>query len=322
MSPLEHPRAATLSLGTAAALLFPFIALGEPTTLIPEPAREAGYLVHTFQSDHFGEDNVDVKSTCMPGYQWYFDCPGQPAKVTLNPDGSITVLSTPKERNGGVATIGKSAKTPFFHGTSFGGGGYFEATLKFDSGNVRSAVGFPSWWAIAVEHLCTISGGSCGSGDQWPLAPIRYNHFGELDFFEFNRQDDHSYGGTLHDWYGEFNVTCKSYCNVDSGYGTSTRVVPADTDWSQYHRIGALWVSATPNARGCVTFYFDERPVGQPLCWERFVAQSPPPGTDAGWTFGVLDRDHLVLVFGSGSSPMTVKAVNVWQQNPTQDLVQ
>jgi hypothetical protein len=88
--------------------------------------------------------------------------------------------------------------------------------------------------------------------------------------------------------------------------------VPVNTDYTQYHRYGFLWVPATAIEKGYAEFYFDGQKVGTRTAWSRYSGQAPPP--KAPWTFGILDKNHIVLILGTGlGERMTIRSMDVWQ---------
>jgi len=99
-------------------------------------------------------------------------------------------------------------------------------------------------------------------------------------------------------------------------------MAPSNIDWTQYHKIGFLWVPATSSTNGSATYYLDRQQMGDAATWAQFTGQSPPP-TGQPWTFGILDSQHLAIMIGTGTNqPMTVQSVNVWQASAAGNLVQ
>ena len=97
---------------------------------------------------------------------------------------------------------------------------------------------------------------------------------------------------------------------------------PADTDFTQYHRFGYLWVPATASSDGSAQYDSDGQATNDKITWSQYQDQPPPPG-GAPWTFGILDRDHLGLDLGtSASMPMAVLSVDVWQASEAANLRQ
>jgi hypothetical protein len=118
----------------------------------------------------------------------------------------------------------------------------------------------------------------------------------------------------VHHWYGEGEKSCPGqlWCNVQA----VTLIPLAET--TTPHKYGMLWVPATATQRGFDKWYLDGKQQGQTLSWARQdpTAYPPPPTQDAPWTYGVIDLNHMALVFGGGvSAPITVYDVEVWQAN-------
>jgi len=227
-----------------------------------------------------------------------------------------------------VASAALADNAQQFQGVAFGGGAYFEATLKFDGWQGQSSnpdsilAGWPAFWSMSIEHLAQISIGA----DQWPGQITGYEHYGEIDFFEYDlahsQATDYVYGGSIHDFYGVFDQTCapSAYCSIENPYSTKIKLVPANTDFSTYHTYGMLWVPATPAVDGYVQWYFDGEAVGQPVTWAQFTNQSPAD-TLANQDFGIVDSQHLVVILGTAAQyPMTVAEINVWQKSANDNI--
>lgn len=316
-------------LTTRAALCGMMIAVGAKVAAapsvpsVPPQAAAVGYRTETFATvSNFTPQTVDQKLTYASGYQWYFFnlCSTVPARLpttTLNTDGSITVASFTNNFEATIASAAEIPAAPYFRGAAFGGGGYFEATLSFDAKAVNLGTGWPAWWTLALEEA------DGHHGDQWVGQKTGYEHFIEPDIFEYDQGAAHpaAYYGSIHDWSGIWNATCKSYCEVSSSYDISVRPVPTGTNFSAYHRYGLLWVPATATKKGSITYYFDGGQVGRAITYSQFTNQAPPPTAATPWTFGVIDRQHLVLILGAGSStPMRVQSVTVWQASRANNL--
>ena len=246
--------------------------------------------------------------------------------VVANTDGSITLLGGGAS-NGQVASATSAANADKFEGVAFGGGAYFEATLKFDgwqdqSSNPNStSTGWPAFWSMSIEHLAQ------NGTDQWPGQPIGYEHFVEIDFLEYDlayaQKTNDVYNGSIHDSHGVYKQTCapSSYCEIQNRYSTKIKKVPANTDFSAYHTYGLLWVPATATADGYAQWYFDGEEVGRAITWELFTNQSPA-STSAAMNYGILDLQHLVVILGTGLRyPMTVSAVSVWQKSADGNVI-
>jgi hypothetical protein len=297
----------------------------------PPQASAVGYTVNTFHStfaNDVGKSSIGAK------YNWFLDkwwtwAATRPESLTFTPGSGITIT------DGGDTsgyTIGTAASLKYpprnWVGKAFGGGAYFEAELKFDPAAVKKEglVGYPAWWLEPIEHL------ALPNTSQWQGQEAGYEHFTELDIFEYNqwkRHPDYVYSGAVHEWYGVYHKTCpppNGFCRVsNTGNGTNYNnfliETPPSTDFSQFHKLGLLWVPASNTAQGYLQYYFDGVPMsGDRITWDKFTNQSPPPGLTP-WTFGVTDRMHFVLILGTGNGlPMTVRAVNVWQASTAQNL--
>ncbi|MGH3429995.1 MAG: hypothetical protein ACRDQZ_20905 [Mycobacteriales bacterium] len=294
-------------------------ALASP--LPPAPAAAAGYRLETFATNgSFSPRTVDTRLTFASGYQWYlfnfYGTKPEPALVSLNADGSATVSSFGNEE-ATMASAAQISAAPYFRGTAFGGGAYFEATLAFDAKAVNLRNGWPAWWTVAVEDI------DGGHGDQWPGQPAGYDNFAEPDIFEYDQGPNYpnAYFGSMHEWYGLWAHTCAAYCEVSSAYAAGVRMVPAGTNFAAYHRYGMLWIPATATKKGSLTYYFDGVQTGQPFTYSQFNHQPPPPTANTPWAFGVLDNQHLVLILGSGAStPLQVRSVSVWQASAAKNV--
>lgn len=309
----------TLALGGAAEA-----AARRGGTPVPAAATAAGYKTLTFSTMVFNTSNVDMSKTYASGFQWYpwnfFGATPDATTVTLNSNGSTTLLGNATISQGILATAGKLPSSPFFVGTAFGGGFYVEAELSFRASTVNTAKGWPSWWSMAIEHLDQQT-----TTDQWAGQAPGYEHFIEYDFFEYDTAFltvPNQYGGTLHDWFGIFNSTCPpAYCAVTTPFSTANRVVPAGTDFALFHRYGALWIPATGSANGMLAFFFDDVQIGPATLYSQFTTQAPPPTLTTPWTWGVIDQQHLALILGAGtSSPVTVRSVHAWQASAANNL--
>jgi hypothetical protein len=300
---------------------------------LPKNAIDAGYLTNTLHST-FTTSNVDVGATHATGFDWYpWNLYGtaDPSKIVVNADKSITLEGDTTGPNGELVS-GARGGTGFV-GTAFGGGGYFEATFKFDPNDTIDAgyAGWPSWWSIPVDHIVE-SAGTWWNGD----AATNYNNDVEVDYFEYDIQGRglDIYGATIHDWYGTYETTCpgKSYCDWRTPNAVSQRTVPTGTDFTKYHSAGYLWVPATSTTPGSATFYFDRVLVGATTTWNAWTDLPPlaetadgappaPPSPQPAWALSTMDQEHYFLVLGTGpKEPMTVQEVDVWQASDATNI--
>ncbi len=290
---------------------------------IPPQAAAAHYTVRTFSST-FSANQVDITNSLESGFKWYpfhfFGVSTNLSSIVLNTDRSVTLLGDTTGPGGELATASSTGTRNGFVGTAFGGGGYFEATFKFDPRDVvkNNFNGWPAWWSMAIEHMVGLE------TRQWLGQQTGYEHFIEADFFEYDLKDYagkgklNYFGGALHDWFGLPGDKYK-YSHVTPPYSVVVREVPINTDFTQYHRYGFLWVPATGTRDGYAEHYFDGRKVGRRVAWRQYTNQKPPPRPP--WMFSIIDHNHLVLILGTGlNEPMTVLSVNVWQASDDHNM--
>ena len=102
----------------------------------PPQAVAVGYRNLVFDTAVFNHSTVDTANNQAPGFQWYlwapyYGPPANPAKIVLNGDGSVTFMGD--KENASLATASYTGTPGGFVGSTFGGGGYFEATLRIQS---------------------------------------------------------------------------------------------------------------------------------------------------------------------------------------------
>ena len=299
---------------------------------VPPQAAAAGYLTKTFSST-FSKESIDLYNTGRSGFAWYpshffGQQPSRPESVQINPGDGIELGAGDLAASFETAAPARTASR--WVGVAFGGGAYFEATLKFDPArtaqpNRRKA--WPAFWSLAIEHAASLG------GQQWPGELPGYTHFIEADFFEYDVwafSPRHYYGGAMHDWFGIYNKTCpgSSFCGVSNAGRGGTRFTnfvvktPQTTDYTRFHRFGFLWVPATSTRQGYAQYYFDGIATDDRVTWDKYTDQPPPPGQSP-WTFGIIDKQHLVLILTTGiGQPMTVRSVVVWQATADNNLIQ
>jgi hypothetical protein len=316
--------AKSVRMGIAAATVSGLLAGGSAAaSLPPADAAAAGFTQNTLSA--FKPGSIDVDDTKKSGFSWYFYhfYGSQPRRqnIVLNSDGSVTFNGDTTGPNGQLATAAPAKNGAKFVGVAFGGGAYIEAAIKFDPNAARSKIsnGWPSFWAMSLEHLAT-------GAAQWVGKPPGYEQFIEADFFEYDIDGPNLglnyYGANLHDWYGVYNQTCPGhpFCDSWRDYSDVKTAVSPTTDFTQYHTYGFLWLPASDSKAGQVQFYFDGSRVGKTITWAKFAHQMDIPDGQP-WKFGALDKQHLVLILGTGlGKPMTVGSLNVWQSSNDQNL--
>lgn len=284
---------------------------------VPPAAAAVGYNTLTYSSTFSGD--IDLSQTYASGFNWYvWDWfGGSVSPSTIVPfSGGVTLTGATAGPNGTMATAADPLGGNFV-GTVFGGGLYIEAKIQFDPSQVNAGTqGWPSFWSLSLEQ-------SLGTS-QWPGQATGYTTGVEADFMEFERPiSTTGYGGTIHQAYGKFNITCPpNYCQYSPSVG-SPRIVNPNTDFSRAHVYGWLWVPATVTTNGYIKFYFDGQQIGPATAWTQFVGgagQIPPPDNQP-WAFGSMDTQHYFIILGTGpSQPMVINYVNVWQLNANNNI--
>ena len=178
-----------------------------------------------------------------------------------------------------------------------------------------SFTGPASFWANDIE---TMDGISTGTGpNQWPGQAAGYGDWIEADFAEFDATG--VYGLGIHNW----------FAGVGSGNDTNTGpisgspVSPPGADYTKPNTYGFLWVPAAATTQGYAKFYFNGVQVGNTITWNQYnPSAGPAPSISNGTAFSVLDKLHLALILGTGSSgtPNTVYSVSVWQNSSAGDI--
>ncbi len=291
----------------------------------PAPAAAVGFNTETFCTNTFTTANTDTTGGLNPGFAWYtLNCFGShfskptPAYV-LNGDGSITLGTS----SGGPAlmwSVHCITGAPYWRGTAYGGGMYWEATVQFPH-SANSGNPFPSMWMQAAESFS--NPGGLNPASQWPGQADGYDHFEEVDLIEYM-------GGTLttdrcsHDWYGPHGSGF-SWANEFSSCDYPTQTLAY---FSSPHTYGILWVPATASTNGKLVWYVDGAVV-KTLTWAQFIptncqsrsTQCPPPIGSTNWSPGKIDYDHMVLTFdGSGTVPNTISNVHVFQASAVNNV--
>jgi hypothetical protein len=165
---------------------------------------------------------------------------------------------------------------PHYHAWRYG---YFEARMKWQPG----AGAWPAFWLIPVHAAMN------GEAPQ---------EAGEIDIFEGQGTEPHTFFGTLHRWKGSLEL--------DSTSRHNRFPLPPQADFARYHTYGLLW------APGRVTWYFDDIALHSEPTYPIFDRQdyclilSMQAGSD--WKSG-----DLRAVAGQ-SLQLTVDWVRVWQK--------
>ncbi len=349
---------AWLSLLILAALFSVCEAKPRGGTPIPAPALLAGYTINTYHigpkgpinatNTPFSTATVDQSLTYVGGFLLYYynffgQSPITPSLNTFNSDGTITLAG---EFPSALATVGQTGGSPPFVGIAFGCGAYFTAEISF-SNTIALAGVVPSFYSFSLEHLVYPPG---NAAQAWTGQTPPYDHFIEIDFLEWNRDQTvspNNFGSQVHEYWGPSNGglcppadTGGGYCWLSLGVAESSVGVPHKTDNTEYHRFAKLWIPATSNSQGSLTTYYDDIPMpgaygGQDqIFYTQFTQQAPPPGTpptyipatSQPWAFGIVDIQHQVPILLAGlatplnsfnppGNSMTVRSMDVWQNS-------
>ncbi len=266
----------------------------------PAPAAAVGYNTRTFGP------NLTIGTNWFKSNVYGSDPNGQ--NVTQSGNGVILAGGS-NTYNDHLGTARMTGATTW-QGTAFGGGAYMEATLSFSGtlvGWTQPQVGWPSWWANAMEAYD-------GSPMQWPGQVTGYKNSVEPDFMEFMQAGNSTvYSSGLHNWYGT------NGSDVATNWANTS--FPAGLNGSQSHKYGALWVPATSTTQGYMKYYLDGV-LQRTQVWNKYSTATPPPPVIGTSAFSILDNLHLRLILGTHpNNPMTVTSVEVWQASAANNLV-
>ncbi|WP_363349453.1 hypothetical protein [Methylocystis echinoides] len=287
----------------------------------PNDPSASGYR-KVFEDDFIDNAGIDLNRTGKPGYRWYLTkfikghVPTPPESLVVK-DGVLTLTPT-DSTNWSLASAGPSQNGTGYVGQAFGGGFFVEARISFSPNLSNAERGWPAFWSIAIEKL-TLNG-----ADHWEDQEPEFEHFAEDDLFEYNISawaGPNSFTSTMLDWYGKWRKTCsEGFCRIGN-FGKPSRFdnhvvhIREVVNWREFHRIAQLWIPATsePNSKGYIQNYFDGLPTRSRVSWSKYQEGTPPPPTgDA--IFSIIDRQHLVIIIGSGmDQPLRVDWVRVWQ---------
>jgi beta-glucanase (GH16 family) len=251
------------------------IALATP----PAPPAQFGRYQLVF-SDEF--NNLDLGTsqdgTSAQSHTWYegvwFNKNHAPREdfLAANSALSLTWKRGQLQSDSSVSTF--SRRDPNYHAWRYG---YFEARMKW-----RPEEGaWPAFWMIPVQPA--FSDGPMESG--------------EIDIFEGQGSDPHTFFGTIHRWSGQKQLASSSPHNHFP--------LSPNTDFSQFHTYGLLWVP------GRVTWYFDDVPLHSETTYDVFDRQdfflvlAMQEGSD--WKAGDLTG------VSAETLTLTVDWVRVWQ---------
>jgi hypothetical protein len=268
----------------------------EQAAQVPEPAAAVGFNTRTFGP------SVTI------GRNWhkftFFGVSPSNINAVQNSDGSVTINPGGNDYGAMLCTTARGPGTSFT-GVAFGGGGYFQATMKF--------AGPASFWANDIENM---NGLSAGLGPHhWPGQAYVYGNWIEVDFAEFDTAN--VYGFAIHNWYGRVGSGAKT-STLESG----SPVFSPGADYTKPNTYGFLWVPAAGSRQGYAKFFFNGVKIGNTITWNQYnPSVGPPPSTSNGTAYSVLDTLHLALILGTGTSTSnTIYNVEVWQASAADDI--
>jgi hypothetical protein len=268
----------------------------------PAQAATVGFNCETFFDGPWSLATIDINNTKGAGFKWYTDMTwpqstfysspvsawrnlgtNSPGDFSISGGDLVFAPQAPVTFDGGIhagniMTCTAIADPPYYRGTTFSGGAYFEVLATWPNGTAHGSE--PSWpnaWTMAIKFLT-------GTG----VLPF---NFSEMDIFES------AFGRNFHQWEidGVTLIDHASNCGAcgipPSGVKYGFLVVP-----------GAL-NGGTPK----VDYYANDA----------FVATSAPPSPYTQAVFETAAADPTCLILGTAqSNPMTVQTVRVWQQQP------
>jgi hypothetical protein len=288
----------------------------------PKQAGIAGFKNRVFFDDFTDGSTIDLTNTQTGNFNWYrsqWFNHGNTAidAADLSVSNSVLTIASTNGREL-VSAFDTDPQVPDqFHGNVFGGGGYFEARLKYDPAQV-GAIG-PYFYLMSIEHIADAAEWNDTDNTSlghWPGQQPRYGHWIEVDIFETLGNNATAYQAHVHDWSG-LKASKIDIRNDDSYW------VAADLT-NDFHVYGALWVPQNGETPGRVEFYFDnvkkqtvyfKGPVGDPpLPGQPNGNWSPSLPGQAAQTYAVIDQHRLAMnLHGSATCPLHVDWVKVWK---------
>jgi len=278
---------------------------------------------HLVFSDEFDSiSTIDINESGEPRFKWFTtpffiaSSKRNSSNISVN-NGVLTLTSNDTSvLNTNIATAMPSDNDQGWIGNAFHVGAYFEARISFDSTQIDTSKGWPSFWSMGIEHMANKGADLCHGKANG------YKHFIEDDFFEYvtaSFSRENSYAATMHDWYGIYKKTCpKGFCDINntpkggSNFKNAFIKTSNDIDWTEFHTIGQLWIPASADHTGYVQNYFDGKLMST-VTWDKADSLDtvPPTGNQV---FNIIDQSNLVLILGTGiNQPLKVDWVRVWQ---------
>lgn len=301
--------------------------VAQAATPVPAVCVASGQTTLTFASDFAGgHGDFDTDMTYHSGFHWYrwnfLNVKPDPARSYIKPGGGLVVSAHDGGFQGHVTSAARIAGAPGFVGTAFGGGACIAVTLRFKPDRQASLPGHPSFWTMSLEHLLD------NGADQWPGMPQAYKHFVEWDIFEYYKAPEPQFLSSWIDWYGYYILEkgnsramrgcVRPYCKKAGSFVNNVSAFPNGLDWNNWQQIIGLWVPKNSTQHGYIQVFLNGRPISVRKEWDSMSKSAMRE--EALLNFSSLDSQHQVLVISSGSLPMEIASVNVWQKNADSNM--
>lgn len=321
------------------AMAWPRRGPAPPSPTIPAPAAAVGYTTLAFSDNFSSIGTIDVNCTNAPGYNWYAEqWFSNPQSCTAPSNISVSGGTLNLAGNGIQSAVATLPSSPYFVGTVFAHGAYFEASLSFDPAQGAGKTYWPSFWAIAMEHIQDNKDGQVA--EQWPGQVTGYSLFGELDFFEACCGGSYVgldfYYGTVLEWSGVYEGSPNFTYPYRTGNFGQNQLIPTGSILTYIlpHYYGFLWVPENGATPGYVQFFYD-RVASSPKYYFIGPIGSPPHpgqnGLSGAWnpntsgaaaaTYSIIDQEHFAMSLATaGAWNLISYGVNVWQPVGTPTL--
>lgn len=227
---------------------------------VPPQASAVGYLTQTLASSLVSSEfnfGPCTSASTWAGLNFNSQTPSTSASVSFAGPGYSTI-GVANERAEFSSACQDPVGTQNWHGTVYGGGGYFEMIGAYNTNTLQglSPSSWPSFWCVDIECNKGVMSGfidpNCWWNGQGLITSSIYAHPVEVDIFEGDAWSFSSPGhsdwiaDTMREAWGIFGSTCTAYCAIT----TPITVRPeyqtiGQQDYNQFHRYGFLWVPAT-----------------------------------------------------------------------------
>lgn len=289
----------------------PYALAAQPVTpRIPVSIESWSSYRLVFSDDFVDGATIGLRPTEAADAQWFrsfFFGHSTTPPSTLSIAGGVLTMIGSAEQPARIQTAGPEAGPSGWGGRVFRNGAYFEARIALGPDNLATTAFWPAFWSMAIEHMAQ------RGAARWPGQPTDFMRFIEDDFFEYHPAwDRRAYAATMHEWYGRWESCGAGLWCTQSNANDPRRFIhlPAGQSWQDFHVYGQVWVPATARAPGYVQNYMDGRPVGMRVEWELGGANPPATGRHL---YNVIDSQGLVVILMTGTQPMKVDWVRVWQ---------